>query len=136
MPQRVLMSGLVCAVVANSVVLLIQVEAHILLTAEQEEELGSPTCGVFYDKWEVKGFPAAMLAMAGIGRELMAAQDCIEKENESMACQHWSKVLEVTDKLGPPFDQDRVGIEQMMREHHCDADAEQSDSEDARESAE
>jgi len=89
-----------------------------------DQEPGAPVCDEFYDKWEVPGLPAAMLAMAGIGRELIAAQDCIEKNNAPMACRHWSKVLEVTDNLGAPFNQDRGGIEQMMREQQCDPNAE------------
>jgi hypothetical protein len=62
-----------------------------------------------------------MLAIGGIGREMMAAIDCVEKNDIAKACRHWSKIVEVTDKLGPPYNQGRVGIENLMREHNCAA---------------
>jgi len=89
MPQRVLMPGLVGRVIVILVILLAQAEARVLLVDGEEEELGSSTCGVFSDKWEVPGMPAAMLAMAGVGRELMAANDCIHKNEVATACKHW-----------------------------------------------
>jgi len=136
MSQRVLIPGLVCRIITILVLLLAQAEARVLLVAGEEEGLGSPACGVFYDKWEVPGVPAAMLAMAGIGRELMAADDCIQKDQVATACTHWRRVLEVTDKLGPPFDQDRVGIEDSMHDHQCDPNTEQTNPEETRESSE
>lgn len=99
-------------------------DRRTLLIADEGEEIGSPKCEEFYDKWEMPGVPAAMLTRAGVGRELMAAQDCVDKGDAATACQHWSKVLEVTDKLGAPFNEDRDGIEQAMAEHDCNLDAE------------
>jgi len=124
--MRGLGRNLVCVLVAVSAINPIFAEPRLLPVAEEDEEQqqpGSPVCEEFFGRWEVPGMPPAMLAMAGIGRELIAAQDCIEKDNVPMACQHWSKVLEVTDKLGAPFDQDRGGIEELMAEHKCEPSA-------------
>ncbi len=90
------------------------------LLAAAEPSPGSPSCEEFFDKWDVPGAPAAMLAMAGVGRELMAANDCVQKNDIPRACAHWRKLIEVTDKLGPPLSENRVGIEMQMREHKCE----------------
>lgn len=86
-----------------------------------EPSPGSPACEEFFDKWEAPGVPPAMLAIAGVGRELMAAMDCVQKNDIPRACAHWRKLIEVTDKLGPPLSDNRVGIETQMREHKCDS---------------
>jgi hypothetical protein len=88
------------------------------------EEDTAVLCDDFFDQWEIPGVPATMLAMGGIGREMMAAMDCVEKNDIEKACLHWHKIIEVTDKLGPPYNQDRAGIEALMREHKCAARAE------------
>lgn len=80
---------------------------------------GTPTCGDFYDKWEVDGAPAGILAMAGFGREVVAAQDCVKQNNVAMACEHWRKLLPVIDRTGPPLDAMRGDIEGLMQEHSC-----------------
>ncbi|MBX6322926.1 MAG: hypothetical protein IRY94_13945 [Rhodospirillaceae bacterium] len=85
----------------------------------EAESSDTPACEDFFDAWEMPGVSSNMLAIAGIGREMMAAEDCVTKNDLARACAHWGKVLEVTDRLGPPFDQDRVGLEQRMREHRC-----------------
>ncbi len=85
---------------------------------------GAVLCDDFFDQWEIPGVPSAMLAMGGIGREMMAAMDCVEKNDIEKACRHWHKIVEVTDKLGAPYNQDRAGIEALMREHKCAARAE------------
>ena len=80
---------------------------------------GSPTCEMFYDKWDVPGAPPGILAMAGFGREVIAAQDCVAKGNVPMACEHWQKLLPVIDRTGPPLDEQRGAIEDLMRQHSC-----------------
>jgi hypothetical protein len=82
---------------------------------------GLPTCDEFYDKWDVPGAPPGILAMAGFSREVFAAKDCIDKNNVPKACEHWSKLLVVLDKIGPPLNDNRGDIEELMRQHHCEA---------------
>jgi hypothetical protein len=80
---------------------------------------GAPTCTEFYDKWDVPGAPAGILAMAGFGREVMAAQDCVKQDNVAMACEHWKKLLPVMDRIGPPLDAQRGNIEDLIRQNSC-----------------
>jgi len=138
--MRGISRNLVCVLVTVSAITPLFAAPHLLPVAGEEQDVevqpGSPVCEEFFDQWEVAGVPAAMLAMGGIGRELMAANDCIHKNEAATACKHWRKVLEVTDKMGPPFDQNRVGIEELMYEHQCDPSAEQTDPGEARESSE
>ncbi len=54
--------------------------------------------------------------MAGLGREVIAAKDCIDKNNVPMACKHWRGLLAIVDKMGPPLDENRGDIEQLMQE--------------------
>lgn len=91
---------------------------------------GMPRCDEFYDKWEVLGAPAGIMAMAGYAREVFAAKDCIDKNNVPMACKHWQGLLSVIDRKGPPLDERRGDIEKLMREHNCEA-AHASDSKPA-----
>ena len=80
---------------------------------------GAPTCAEFYDKWEVPGAPAAIFAIAGFGREVMAAQDCVKQNNVAMACEHWRKLLPVIDRIGAPLEVQRSGIEDLMSQNSC-----------------
>ncbi len=82
---------------------------------------GMPACEEFYDKWEIPGAPSGILAMAGFGREVFAAKDCIDKGNVPLACKHWQGLLVVIDKMGPPLDGNRGDIVTLMDEHDCDA---------------
>jgi len=95
----------------------VHAEGRILLATEPSP--GLPTCEEFYDKWDVPGAPSGILAMAGLGREVIAAKDCIDKNNVPMACKHWQGLLAIVDKMGPPLDETRDDIEQLMREHEC-----------------
>ena len=52
-----------------------------------ESSPGKPSCEEFYDKWEAPGVPSAMLAMAGLGREAIAAKAASIK---AMSRQHAS----------------------------------------------
>jgi hypothetical protein len=92
-------------------------EDRIVLAAEPSP--GLPTCEEFYDKWDVPGAPSGILAMAGLGREVIAAKDCIDKNNVPIACKHWQGLLDIVDKMGPPLDENRGEIEQLMQEHRC-----------------
>jgi len=95
----------------------VHAEGRILLAGEPSK--GLPTCEEFYDKWDVPGAPSGILAMAGLGREVIAAKDCVDKNNVPMACKHWQGLLDIVDKMGPPLDENRGDIEQLMREHKC-----------------
>jgi len=90
---------------------------RIILAGEPSK--GLPTCEEFYDKWDVPGAPSGILAMAGLGREVIAAKDCIDKNNVPMACKHWQGLLAIVDKMGPPLDETRGDIEQLMQQHKC-----------------
>jgi len=80
---------------------------------------GMPACEEFYEKWEAPGAPPVLLAMAGFGREVVAAKDCVDKGNVPMACKHWEGLLAVIERVGPPLDESRGDIEQLMQEHKC-----------------
>ncbi len=96
-------------------------EERIILVGEPSP--GLPTCEEFFDKWEAPGAPSGILAMAGFGREVFAAKDCIDKGNVPMACKHWQGLLVVIDKTGPPLDENRGDIVTLLDEHDCDANA-------------
>ena len=85
----------------------------------EEPTKGMPKCDEFFTKWEVPGAPAGTLAMAGFAREVMAARDCLRQNNISKACEHWRKLLDVMDKLGPPLDENRADIKELMRQNKC-----------------
>jgi hypothetical protein len=52
----------------------------------EEPSKGTPSCEEFFDKWDIPGAPAGMLVMAGIGREVQAAQDCVAQNKIDLAC--------------------------------------------------
>jgi hypothetical protein len=81
---------------------------------------GPPSCEEFFDKWELPGAPPGTLAMAGLGREAIAAKDCIEKNNVPMACKHWQVLLTAIDKMGAPLSNIRGDIEELMRQSECE----------------
>jgi hypothetical protein len=94
-------------------------EGRIWLVGEPSQ--GMPTCEEFYDKWEVAGAPPAMMAMFGLGREVMAAKDCLDKGNITSACKHWQGLLVVMEKMGSPLDESRADVEALMHDHNCEA---------------
>jgi hypothetical protein len=96
-------------------------EGRFLLVTEPSP--GMPPCEEFFDKWEAPGAPPGMLAMAGFSREVMAAADCLKKNKVPIACEHWKKLLPILDKLGPPLNENRSGIEDLMRQHACEPGA-------------
>jgi hypothetical protein len=85
-----------------------------------EPSQGMPSCEEFYDKWEVPGAPPAMMAMFGLGREVIAAKSCLDKGDVATACKHWQGLLAVMDKIGPPLDESRGDVEALMTEHKCE----------------
>ena len=119
MPLRPLIGSISCVLVAFAAVPLAHAGdgARLITIAEPSPKL--PTCEEFYDKWDVPGAPPGLLAMAGLGREVIAAKDCIDKNNVPMACKHWQGLLAIVDKMGPPLDENRGDIEQLMQEHRC-----------------
>ena len=96
-------------------------DGRIWLVAEPSPSM--PACEEFYDKWEVAGAPGAMMAMFGLGREVMAAKDCLDKGNVAMACKHWQGLLGVMDKMGPPLNESRGDLGKLMSEHKCEVAA-------------
>jgi hypothetical protein len=93
-----------------------------------EPSQGMPACEEFYDKWEVPGAPPAMMAMFGLGREVIAAKNCLDKGDVATACKHWQGLLAVMDKIGPPLDESRGDVEALMSEHKCETAAGPADS--------
>lgn len=88
--------------------------------SETQEAEGPPGCGQFFDKWEVEGAPAALLAMGGIGRETMAAQDCLSRNDTAMACEHWGRIVAALPRLEPSLAADfGESIEALKRRHNC-----------------
>lgn len=78
-------------------------------------------CGVFYDKWEVEGAPPGILAMAGLGHESVAAQNCIAENNIAMACEHYRKILGATGRMNPALASDITAqVKMLMAEHKCE----------------
>lgn len=110
---------LILSLATLSTVSLAKSEGRIWLVAEPTP--GPPSCEEFFDKWDVPGAPAGILAIAGLGREVVAAKDCIDKNNVPKACEHWSKLLVVLGKVGPPIDESRGDIEELMRQHKCES---------------
>jgi len=78
-----------------------------------------PKCDEFFTKWEMPGAPAGTWAMVGFAREVMAAKDCLKQNNIPKACEHWRKLLDAMDKLGPPLDENRTDIKELMRQNKC-----------------
>ena len=113
---RAFVALIACLLLSIAFLLLPNSEPRLMSVAEAADI----TCETFFDKWEEPGIPATMLAMLGLGHELAAAQDCLDKKDVAMACKHWSKVLEVGDKVGPPLDENRAGLEKLMQDHECE----------------
>ncbi len=104
-----------------TVVILALMECALDHTAQAapRQPSGLPAWGEFFDKWSVPGAPAGTLAMGGFGRELMAANDCINKNNVAMACKHWRNLLAVADRLGRPLSEYRTDVEALIEQHNC-----------------
>lgn len=80
----------------------------------------SATCGVFFDKWDVPGVPPGTLAMAGLGHEAAAAQDCVSRKAIPMACEHYRRILVSLDKMDPAFAaENRKDVRALMTEIGC-----------------
>ena len=92
-------------------------QGRIVLVADPSP--GKPPCEEFFDKWDVPGASTGTVAMAGLGREVMAAQDCVKQNKIPIACEHWKKLLTVVDRIGPPLNESRGDIEELMRQHSC-----------------
>ena len=75
---------------------------------------GTASCEEFFDDWELRGAPASLSAIAGLGREAAAAKDCIGKGDVAAACKHWQGLLVEIEKMGPPLSESRGDIEQLI----------------------
>ena len=58
--------------------------------------------------------------MAGIGREVAAAQDCVTQNKIDLACKHWQAIVVNLDKLGPPLNESRGDVVAMMQQNKCE----------------
>ena len=113
---RAFVALIACILLSIAFLLLLNSEPRLMSAAEAADI----TCETFFDKWEEPGIPAELLAALGLGHELAAAQDCLDKKDVATACKHWGKVLEVADKVGPPLDENRAGLEKLMQDHQCE----------------
>jgi hypothetical protein len=88
--------------------------------AAGQQSAKEPRCGVFFENWDVPGVPAPMLIMSGIGREVMAATDCVRSKRLPTACEHYQRILNVLDrKEAELLALDRTEIEGLMRQINC-----------------
>ncbi len=113
---RILAASIACLLLGTVFLLLTNTERGFVSPAEAADI----ACGIFFDKWEEPGIPTELLTALGLGHELAAAQDCLAKQDVATACKHWSKVLEVADKAGPPLNENRPGLEKLMQDHECE----------------
>jgi len=130
MPVRLLIGSISCVLVTFAVIPLAHAEDGVRLIPVTEPSPGTPPCEEFYDKWEMPGVPPVILAMGGLGREALAATDCMKKNNVAMACRHWQNILAVIDRVGPPLDESRGDVVTLMAEHDCAANASAIESDD------
>jgi|SRR3954465_13311073 hypothetical protein len=76
-------------------------------------------CGVFFDKSSA-GVPPAMLAIAELGHEVMAAQICVAAKNVPSACEHWRRALKAVEGMDPAFAAANTGnIKALMQQQNC-----------------
>ena len=87
----------------------------------EEPSKGTPSCEEFFDKWDVPGAPAGMLVMAGIGREVAAAQDCVTQNKIDLACKHWQAIVVNLDKVGPPLNESRGDVVTLIQQNKCES---------------
>ena len=95
--------------------------------AEREKQIaklrqGIASCEEFFNEWEVRGAPASISAIAALGREAVAAKDCIDKGDVATACKHWRGLLVEIEKMGTPLSESRGEIEELMRQNRCEAE--------------
>lgn len=94
--------------------------APVVPIATAQNSSQSAKCGVFYDKWEVPGAPATILAMAGLGHEVLAANDCIAQNNPEAACEHFRKVESALAKINASFADDmNAELQERMQRLGC-----------------
>ena len=96
-------------------------------TAKRENQIaklrqGIASCEEFFNEWEVRGAPASISAIAALGREAVAAKDCIDKGDVATACKHWQGLLVEIEKMGAPLSESRGEIEELMRQSRCEAE--------------
>jgi predicted RNase H-like nuclease (RuvC/YqgF family) len=83
---------------------------------------GNAGCEEFSHEWENAGSPVSLAVIAALGREAAAAKDCISTGKVAMACKHWQGLLMEIESVGPPVSESRSEIEQLMRQHGCEAE--------------
>jgi Cobalamin adenosyltransferase len=87
----------------------------------QAEKRGLASCEDFFDQWALRGVPSSISAIAALGREAAAAKDCLEKGDVASACKHWQVLLTEVGKVGPPVNESRHEIMELMRQNNCKA---------------
>jgi hypothetical protein len=109
-----------CVGLTLSAIALDYAKGRVVLVSDQQEP---PSCEQFFDKWEVPGAPAGTLNIAGLEREVAAANDCIKRNNLPVACRHWQGLLAVMNKIVPPLGDTKDDVEELMRQAKCKASA-------------
>jgi hypothetical protein len=108
-----------CVGLTLSAIALDYAEGRGVLVSDQRDP---PSCEEFFDEWEVPVAPAGTLNIAGLEREVAAANDCIKQNNLPVACKHWQGLLAVMNKIAPLGDT-KDDVEELMREAKCQASA-------------
>jgi len=86
----------------------------------QQLRLASTQCGTFYDKVQSAGAPTTMMTMFGVGREIMAAQDCVVQGNTSKACEHYRRIAIAFGRMGPRFTAEQfTNVSGQMQQANC-----------------
>lgn len=66
----------------------------------QAQSMGGK-CGVFSEAKGSPAMPPAFAMMVTVGFEVAAANDCVEKNNTTGACEHYRRAMRTVDKMEP-----------------------------------
>src|SRR5262245_36598567 len=89
-------------------------------TSAQQSPKIPAKCGVFFDKWDVKGLPPSTLLTLGFAHEVMAAKDCIKSQNLPMACEHYRKLMKALEKADPAVASEHsADVKTLMQKLKC-----------------
>lgn len=71
-----------------------------LAPAAQAQSVGGK-CGVFSEAMASPAMPPAFAMMAAVAFEVIAANDCIQQNNTTAACEHYRRAMRTVDKMEP-----------------------------------
>jgi hypothetical protein len=92
----------------------------VMASSNAQQLRGSAQCGTFHDRVQVTGAPITMTTMFGVGREIMAAQDCVAQGDTSKACEHYRRISIAFGRLGPRFAAEKFpDVTAQMQQANC-----------------